>query len=111
MRAPCLYRRVAVELAGSGRQATRSVRVERLAYPGTVVDVSAGGLSIQSANPVETGSYLRIEFDPGNGSLTAFGSVVRMNRHHSGGIMHVRFVKISRKAINELLSYVYGYAD
>jgi len=25
--------------------------------------------------------------------------------------MHVRFVKISRKAVNELLSFVYGYSD
>ncbi|MBN1242996.1 MAG: PilZ domain-containing protein [Spirochaetales bacterium] len=111
LRAPCLFRRVAVELAGSGKHAARNVRVERMAWPGTVVDVSAGGLSLQSANPIETGNYVKIEFDPGNGQLAVFGSVVRMNRVRGGGVMHIRFVKISRKAVNELLSFVYGYSD
>jgi len=111
LRAPCLFRRVAVELAGSGKHAARNVRVERMAWPGTVVDVSAGGLSLQSANPLDAGGYVKIEFDPGNGQLAVFGSVVRMNRVRGGGVMHVRFVKISRKAVNELLSFVYGYSD
>ena len=111
LREPCTFRRVRVELRKERGKNLKDVFVENLPFPGTAVDISAGGMSIQTANPLDAQEYLKIEFDVGEGNFFAFGIVVRTNRLRGGGVMHVRFVKISRKAINSVLSYVYGYSD
>jgi len=111
LREACTFRRVRVEVRKERGKSLKDVFVENLPFPGTAVDISAGGMSIQTANPLDAQEYLKIEFDVGEGNFTAFGIVVRTNRLRGGGVMHVRFVKISRKAINSVLSYVYGYSD
>jgi hypothetical protein len=116
MKAPCTYYRVAVTAgkAGSGksRSGKNSAKVENIPYPGTIVDISAGGLGIQCANPLIEGDFVKITFNAGGGAQAAFAKVIRMSRAKSmGGIMHVQFVKISRQGLNAIMSYVYGYAD
>ncbi len=112
MKAPCTYYRVAVSAAaGKGKGASKA-KVEGTAYPGTIVDISAGGLGIQSANPFAAGEFVKIAFDAGSGGQAAFAKVIRMNKNKGiGGEMHVQFVKISRQGLNAILSYVYGYSD
>lgn len=111
LREPCTFYRVRVELRKERGKTLKDVFVENMPFMGTAVDISAGGISIQSANPLDAQEYIKIEFDVGEGSYTAFGIVVRTNRLKGGGVMHIRFVKASRKAINSVLSYVYGYSD
>ena len=118
MKAPCTFYRVAVTAAKSGAKAPKvgqrsAAKVENIPYPGTIVDISAGGLGIQTANPLAAGEFVKITFNPGGGSAqAAFAKVIRMNRAKGiGGIMHLQFVKISRQSLNSIMSYVYGYAD
>lgn len=111
LREPCTFRRVRVEVRKERGKTLKNVLVENIPFPGTAVDISAGGMSIQTANPLDAQEYLKIDFDVGEGNYAAFGIVVRTNRLRGGGVMHVRFVKASRKAINSVLSYVYGYSD
>jgi hypothetical protein len=121
MKAPCTFYRVAVTAgkAGAGKaggpargQQKNSAKVENLPYPGTIVDISAGGLAIQCANPLQAGEFIKITFSAGGGSHAAFAKILRMNKAKSiGGVMHAQFVKISRQGLNAILSYVYGYAD
>ena len=112
MRAPCTFYRVAVSQEKVHNQVKQKARVEKLPYSGILSDISAGGLGIQSANAVAAGEFIKIEFDTGNGIQSAFGKVVRMNRMKtSGGVMHIQFVKITRKSLNAILSFVYGYGD
>jgi hypothetical protein len=120
MKAPCTYYRLAVTAsepkargaAAPKGQRRSSARVENFAYPGTIVDISAGGLGIQCANPLATGEYVKIAFNPGGGPQAAYAKVIRMNKLRTlGGVMHVQFVKISRQSLNAILSYVYGYVD
>ena len=54
-KAPCTFYRVAVTAAKSGAakgQQKNAAKVENIPYPGTIVDISAGGLGIQTANPL-----------------------------------------------------------
>lgn len=111
LKEPCTFRRVRVEVRKERGKTLKDVFVENLPFPGTAVDISAGGISIQTANPLDAQEYLKIDFDVGEGNFSAFGIVVRTNRLRGGGVMHVRWVKISRKALNSVLSYVYGYTD
>jgi len=112
-KAPCTFYRVAVTAAKSKGQPKSAAKVENMPYPGTIVDISAGGLGIQTANPLAAGEFVKIAFNPGGGGAqAAFAKVIRMNKAKNfGGVMHVQFVKISRQGLNAILSYVYGYAD
>jgi hypothetical protein len=112
MRAPCTFYRVAVSAVPAKGKGKSRAKVENIPYPGTIVDISAGGCGIQSANPLAAGEFAKIVFDTGGGAQSAFGKVLRMNKAKGiGGVMHLQFVKISRQGLNAVLSYVYGYAD
>jgi len=112
MRVPCAFHHVAVSTKTARGKEKASARVEKIAYPGTVLDISAGGIGIQTANPLAEGEFVKIEFDAGSGTHAAFGKVVRLNRlKGSGGMMHIQFVKISQKSLNAVMSYVFGYSD
>lgn len=112
MKAPCTFYRLAVTASEAKGKRRSTAKVENLPYPGTIVDISAGGLGIQCANPLATGEYVKIAFNPGGGPQAAFAKVIRMNKARSiGGVMHVQFVKISRQSLNAILSFVYGYGD
>jgi c-di-GMP-binding flagellar brake protein YcgR len=112
MKAPCTFYRVAVTAASGKGKAKSNAKVENIPYPGTIVDISAGGLGIQTANPLQAGEFAKIVFNTGGGAHSAFAKVLRMNKAKSlGGIMHLQFVKISRQGLNAVLSYVYGYTD
>jgi c-di-GMP-binding flagellar brake protein YcgR len=112
MRAPCTFYRVNVATKRVRGKEQSTARVENLPFPGTIVDISAGGIGIQSANVLQTGEFLKIEFDASEGTQAAFAKVIRMNKARNvGGVMHAQFVKISRRALNSILSFVYGYSD
>lgn len=109
---PCDFTPVTVAVEKRGSQTTRRVIPNGRALPGQVVDLSAGGLSLRSANPLDEGQYLKIDFAVTHGRLSAIGRVVKIGRLKSGGgVMHVQFVKITRKDINAILSYIYDYAE
>jgi c-di-GMP-binding flagellar brake protein YcgR len=112
MKAPCTFYRVAVSAGTVKGKEKSKAKVENIPYPGTIVDISAGGLGIQSANPLAAGEFVKIVFNTGGGAQSAFGKILRMNKAKTiGGVMHLQFVKISRQGLNAVLSYVYGYAD
>jgi hypothetical protein len=87
----------------------KNIQVEKAAVAGMLTDLSAGGVSMQTMSPVKSGEFVKLEFDVGNGNRIAYASVVRTNRLRNGTSMHLKFVKISRKTVNEILAYVYGY--
>ena len=112
IKVPCSFFHIAVTQEKVMGKTKSHAKVEELAFPGSIVDLSAGGLGIQTASPLPEGTFLKIVFDPGNGSLAAFGKVVRMSPLRTiGGTMHIQFVKISRRSLNAILSHVYGYSE
>jgi c-di-GMP-binding flagellar brake protein YcgR len=111
-RVPCVFYRVSVTTQKARGTQTAAARVETMSYPGIVVDMSAGGMGIQCASPLAAGDFVKVMLDSGSGNQTAFGKVIRVNRlKGSGGMMHVQFVKISRKSLNAIMSYVFGFVE
>lgn len=111
MNVPCIFQRVHIDIVKNSGVKTKNVVVEKMPFRGTIIDISAGGCSLQASTPLDAGSYAKIEFNAGEGSQSVIGTVIRSNQVRGGIIIHLRFVKIHRKAINAILSYVYGYVE
>jgi len=109
-RIPCRYFLVHVILGGSGRSATKTIKTEKAAVSSIIIDLSAGGMSMQTSSPVSAGDIIKIEFEIGKGMKAVFGSVIRVNRMKNGFAMHIRIIKITPKTRNEVLAYVYNYS-
>jgi len=111
-RVPCTFYRVAVSERVVKGKKMRDAKVSGVSFPGTIVDISAGGLGIQSANALPAGEFIKVEFATEGGPQSAFAKVVRMNKLKTiGGIMHAQFIRISQRSLNAILTFVYGYGE
>lgn len=109
LRMPARYYLVHVRAAKDKGKVVKTVQVERAAVAGVIVDLSGGGLSLQTISPSNAGEFLKLEFDLGSGSRVAYATVIRVSKTRSGALMHLKFVRIARKTVNEIRSLVYGY--
>ncbi|MDR2072985.1 MAG: PilZ domain-containing protein [Spirochaetaceae bacterium] len=80
---------------------------------GNVTDLSIGGCAIKTQNSVPAGSRLKIELDFVVGSPVAvLGQVLRINRSGiANTIMHIKFLKIPRRAMNAINAMVFEYGN
>jgi hypothetical protein len=88
--------------------------VEKRRLTGTITDLSIGGCAIKTAFSVPVGSRLKVEFAcyDDTVSVSALGQVLRINRSGaSHSIMHIKFLKIPRKAMNTINTLVFEYKD
>jgi hypothetical protein len=108
-RLSCHFYLVHVRAVKDRGKIVKNIQVEKAAVAGILTDLSAGGVSMQTMSPVKSGEFVKLEFDVGNGTRMAYASVVRTNRLRNGASMHLKFVKIARKTVNEILAYVYSY--
>ena len=98
-----------VYVEGSGKKQRLIVDKRRLT--GNIMDISIGGCSIRASAAIRGGDRLKIECTIGNSSIAALGQVLRTNRVGGNTIMHIRFLKVSRKTMNTVNAYVYEYAS
>jgi c-di-GMP-binding flagellar brake protein YcgR len=110
---PCFYYPIRITETGQGRKLERKAVVEQeLRTLGTVVDLSAGGCAIQSLNPFDAGRLVMIEFElERKATIRAYGKVVRISRKTGhGGVMHVKFTKVTRGFLNKISEFVYDFS-
>jgi c-di-GMP-binding flagellar brake protein YcgR len=109
----CGYYFVRAEQTKNKKSGPRMV-VDARRYTGNVVDISIGGCAIKTNASVPVGSRLKIEFEYSQSVLpvAVLGQVLRINR---GGvtstIMHIKFLKVPRKAMNAINTIVFEYGD
>ncbi len=108
---PCFCYPVNVVEVGSGRRAERKAVVQQKEkIIGTVSDISVGGCSIRARQPLKAGILVKVELSiTKRDTLAAFGKVLRVRPERQGGVMHVKFTKISSNSLNRIYSYVYDY--
>ncbi|MFP4483425.1 MAG: PilZ domain-containing protein [Spirochaetota bacterium] len=108
---PVFFWPIVVLTTGSGRRTKKQAFVssQRRGY-GRLEDVSAGGCSIRTPQPLATGNLVKISFEtPDKTRLTAFGKVKTLERLPGRySIMHIQFTKVSKKHLNRIQAYVYG---
>jgi c-di-GMP-binding flagellar brake protein YcgR len=108
----CGFYLVRVEEVKGKKQPRMTIDSRR--YQGNIVDISIGGCAIKTGTSVPVGSRLKIEIDYSRSPtpVAALGQVLRMNR---GGItstiMHIKFLKVTRKALNAINTVVFEYSD
>ena len=109
VRLPVYFSRVRVVEEGGRKKA---VVDRRDTHWGTIVDISVGGLSIETAVPINRNNFVRVEFELREDyKMVAFGKVKRIEKNaaRKTWIMHIQFTKIEKKDRNEIFAVLYNY--
>jgi len=108
----CEFNFVRIEEIGTGKKKTAKLAVDNRKYFGMIKDVSIGGCALKSAAPIQIGSRLKINIDyDDNYAINVLGQVIRTNRSTAGTIVHIKFIKVPRRAFNSISTFVFGYND
>jgi hypothetical protein len=108
----CVFFLVFADETRAGRKRVTKLTVDRRRYTGTILDISVGGCSMKTAATVPVGSRLKITIDSGDATINVLGQVLRTNRSGTGGmVMHIKFIKIPRTAMNIINTMVFGFAE
>jgi len=109
VRLPVFFSRVRIIEEGGKKKAI----VDRKdTHWGTIIDISVGGLSVETSIPVNKNNYIRVEFELREDyKLVAFGKVKRIEKNTSrkSWLMHIQFTKIEKKHKNEIFALLYNY--
>ncbi|MDR2730560.1 MAG: PilZ domain-containing protein [Treponema sp.] len=97
-----------VYVEGEGRKQRLIVDKRRLT--GNITDISVGGCSVKTTAPVQGGARIKIEFTQNDSTVAALGQVLRTNRVGGNTVIHMKFLKVTRKSMNIINSYVYEYS-
>jgi hypothetical protein len=111
--ASCEFSLVFLEETGGKKKKTPKLIVNNRKYKGTVLDISTGGCSMKTSAPVQVGSRLKMTVDYSDSCLiSVLGQVLRANRSGSiGTILHIKFLKVPRRAFNSIGALVFGYDE
>ncbi|GHT97372.1 hypothetical protein FACS1894142_1770 [Spirochaetia bacterium] len=101
-----------VRLEETGKKKERKMVVEKRSVPGSIQDISVGGCAIQSNASIPAGTRLKITFDHSGASLAVLGQILRVNKDDgANAVIHVKFTKVPRKAMNSINAIVFEYND
>ncbi len=109
---PCYYHAIQIEEAGKGRKKRKKAVLDQERLSGTITNISAGGCSIGTRTPVNSGQLLKLEFDiEEQGTIALYGKAKRIQQEGARTyLMHVMFTKVSANSLNQIYSYVYNYS-
>ncbi|MDR2069793.1 MAG: PilZ domain-containing protein [Treponema sp.] len=108
----CYVHPVKIEETGTGRKKNVRMIVERRRFTGTMQDISIGGCAMKTNAAVAAGSRVKIEFDYGGSEgVAVLGQVLRFNQNGSNMVMHTKFLKVPRKAMNAINVAVFDYLE
>jgi hypothetical protein len=110
----CAFYLVYVE-AGQDSKKKQSPKlvVDKRRFTGAVLDISIGGCSLKTSALIKVGSRLKLEIDYDDESMiSVLGQVLRTNRSGAvGTIVHIKFIKVPRRAFNAINAVVFGYHE
>jgi len=102
----CILFLVIVE--GKGKK--QHLIADKRKLQGSIADISVGGCSIKVLNPIKVGAMFKVEFQVTDMNLVALGQILRTNRTGMNTIVHMKFLKLSKRSMNAINSYVYEYS-
>lgn len=77
---------------------------------GTLINLSIGGAALKTTTMKnKSGQLLKIEFPIKRQQIAALGEILRINTEGNFSIMHLKFLKISKKSLNSINNLIYGY--
>lgn len=114
IRTTCMYSHVTVANVVSGKHTEHKFYPSPKSFPGTIIDISSGGCSIEAATSVGIGEYISIRYIlEGKTEDTLIGKVIRASpsKDPSITVIHIQFAKMPRAALNRIFSYIYNYGE
>jgi hypothetical protein len=109
---PCYVRPVKIEETGKGRKKTVRMTVDQRRFTGAIQDISVGGCSIKMNESIAAGSRVKIEFNyGGSAEVAVLGQILRFNRNGLNTVVHTKFLKVPRKAMNIINIAVFNYPE
>jgi len=106
----CEFYNVNLEVTSHGRKRTSRLVTGNKKMTGTVLDISAGGCSMKTSTPPTVGSRVKMSIEHDKFYINVLGLVLRTNRSAGyGTILHIKFIKVPRKAFNSIGALVFGY--
>ena len=91
---------------------TKKSIVDKRRCNGKIMDISAGGCSIKTNVPINTGQRVKVEFIHNDNSvIAALGEVLRTSHSGINTIMHIKFLKVPRRSLNMINAMVYEYTE
>jgi hypothetical protein len=103
----CFMNLVYVE--GTGKK--QRLVIDKRRFTGTITDISVGGCSIKTTAPVQVGARFKIEYTEKNSTVAALGQVLRTNRAGMTTVLHIKFLRVTQKSMNQINAYVYEYNE
>jgi hypothetical protein len=101
-----------VRIEETGHKKERKMVVESRSVPGSIQDISVGGCAIKSNTSIPAGTRLKITFEHSGMPLAVLGQVLRLNQGTgTGTVMHVKFIKVPKKAMNSINAIVFDYRE
>jgi hypothetical protein len=79
---------------------------------GTIIDISVGGMSIETTSPISKNNFLRVDFELREDyKVIGYGKVKRIERDASRKtwIMNIQTTKMDKKYKNEIFAVLYNY--
>ncbi|MFP3089198.1 PilZ domain-containing protein [Treponema sp. TIM-1] len=108
----CNFYLVFIEESGRGRKKKQKLILDKRKFSGAILDISIGGCAIKTSTFIAVGSRLKIEIAYSSEQrLAVLGQVLRINRSGAMGsiIMHIKFLKVPRRAWNTINAMVFEY--
>lgn len=109
VRLPVLFVRLRI-IEQDGKK--KAVVDRREAHWGTIIDISVGGMSIETTSPVDKNNYIKVDFElKEDYKVVGIGKVRRIERNPAkkNWIMHIQFTKMDKRYKNEIFALLYDY--
>jgi hypothetical protein len=101
-----------VRVEETGRRKEKKMVVDKRRMVGNIMDVSIGGCSIKTNVSMPAGTRLKIEFTGvADAPVAVLGQALRTNRSGMSTIIHIKFLKVPRRSMNNINALVFEYAD
>lgn len=84
------------------------VLLSRLHF-GIIIDISPGGASVITEDPLPKNSAVKMQFGVEDETLTVYGTVLNVIKKKNMFVMHVKIQRLNDKSKNQIYRYVYNY--
>ncbi|GHV83458.1 hypothetical protein AGMMS50212_07980 [Spirochaetia bacterium] len=101
---------VNVTRESKGMKTVKKLVLSNKIFAGTILNISIGGCAINTQSKIKTGSLMKIEFSIKNNKCAMLGEVLRINVNSGFAVLHIKFLKVPKKALNVLNMFIFNYS-
>ncbi|GMO39281.1 MAG: hypothetical protein Ta2B_18980 [Termitinemataceae bacterium] len=105
----CNYTAVDTVKEKNGNEMKKRLVLTKEKAGGELLNISLGGCAIKPSRKLKVGRLLKVEFSMKRQAVGILGQVVRVNIDGRSSVMHIKFLKITKKAQNIVNTVIFDY--